>query len=72
LLNFALVERIVAAAGVEATKTGKRVECVIASNLALLDDAVLAFCKANDVQLSTSLDGPAELHNKNRPRPGGE
>ena len=23
------------------------------------------------MQLSTSLDGPAELHNKNRPRPGG-
>src|SRR5205814_1154129 len=49
----------------------KKVDFVIASNLALLDDTVLAFCKANDVLLSTSLDGPADLHNNNRPRPGG-
>ena len=71
LLNFGLVERIIAAARLEAAKIGKQVEFVIASNLALLDESVLAFCKANDVQLSTSLDGPAALHNKNRPRPGG-
>ena len=24
----------------------------------------------HDIQISTSLDGPRELHNKNRPRPG--
>jgi sulfatase maturation enzyme AslB (radical SAM superfamily) len=44
---------------------------VIASNLALLTDEHLAFCKAHKVLLSTSLDGPADLHNKNRPRPRG-
>ncbi len=44
---------------------------MIASNLALLTDEHLAFCKAQEVLLSTSLDGPADLHNKNRPRPGG-
>ena len=49
----------------------KTVEFVIASNLALLNDEVLAFCRDNDVLLSTSLDGPADLHNRNRPRPGG-
>jgi His-Xaa-Ser system radical SAM maturase HxsB len=32
---------------------------------------VLAFCRGHGVLLSTSLDGPADLHNKNRPRPGG-
>jgi sulfatase maturation enzyme AslB (radical SAM superfamily) len=36
-----------------------------------LDEAVLEFCKTNNILLSTSLDGPADLHNKNRPRPGG-
>jgi uncharacterized protein len=36
-----------------------------------LDEAVLEFCKTNSILLSTSLDGPADLHNKNRPRPGG-
>jgi uncharacterized protein len=44
---------------------------VIASNLALLSDEIPAFCKSNEILLSTSLDGPADLHNKNRPRPGG-
>ena len=37
----------------------------------MLTDDILAFCKRNDVLLSTSLDGPADLHNRNRPRPGG-
>jgi uncharacterized protein len=71
LLNFPLIKSIILAAKTKATTVGKRVDFVIASNLALLDDAVLAFCKENDVLLSTSLDGPADLHNKNRPRPGG-
>jgi uncharacterized protein len=71
LLNFPLISNIVLLAKAKAAPTGKKVDFVIASNLALLDDAVLEFCRANDVLLSTSLDGPADLHNKNRPRPGG-
>ena len=71
LLNFPLIAKIVENAKFSAPKTGKKVEFVIASNLALLTDDILAFCKRNDVLLSTSLDGPADLHNRNRPRPGG-
>jgi uncharacterized protein len=71
LLNFDLVARIVADANDTAQAQGKTVDFVIASNLALLDDAILNFCKSNGILLSTSLDGPADLHNKNRPRPGG-
>ena len=71
LLNFALVRKIVAAAQERSPARNKTVEFVIASNLALLSDEVLAFCRDNDVLLSTSLDGPADLHNRNRPRPGG-
>lgn len=71
LLNMPLIEKIVANAKIQAAQRSKDVEFVIASNLALLDDAILAFCKQNGVLLSTSLDGPADLHNKNRPRPGG-
>lgn len=70
LLNVPLIETILKAAKHEAPKAGKQVDFVITSNLALLDDRVLAFCKKNNVLLSTSLDGPADLHNKNRPRPG--
>src|SRR6266567_8319878 len=70
LLNFPLIKQIVQATHQKATP-GKHVEFVIATNLALLDDDVLDFCRTNSVLLSTSLDGPADLHNKNRPRPGG-
>jgi uncharacterized protein len=71
LLNFGLIRKIVAAAKAQAPPRRKTVEFVITSNLALLTDEVIAFCRANKVQLSTSLDGPADLHNRNRPRPGG-
>jgi sulfatase maturation enzyme AslB (radical SAM superfamily) len=71
LLNLPLIEKIVERAKIAAPKSGKKVQFVIASNLALLDDQFLAFCKRNDILLSTSLDGPADLHNRNRPRPGG-
>jgi uncharacterized protein len=71
MLNFSLIEKIVQNAKAAAPRAGKHVDFVIASNLALLTDDILAFCKTNDVLLSTSLDGPADLHNKNRPRPGG-
>lgn len=71
LLNFPLITKIVEAATIDAPRAGKELQFVIASNLALLNDDILAFCKANRILLSTSLDGPADLHNKNRPRPGG-
>jgi uncharacterized protein len=70
LLNFELIEEVVAAARARNETAGKALGFVIATNLALLDDRVIEFCRANDVYISTSLDGPADLHNKNRPRPG--
>jgi His-Xaa-Ser system radical SAM maturase HxsB len=70
LLNFGLIQKIVTRAREAGKAKGKVIDFVIASNLALLTDEHLAFCKSNNVLLSTSLDGPADLHNKNRPRPG--
>jgi His-Xaa-Ser system radical SAM maturase HxsB len=70
LLNFDLIRQVVPVARERAERAGKDVEFVITSNLALLTDDVLAFCKEHAVLLSTSLDGPADLHNRNRPRPG--
>ena len=49
---------------------GKDLAFVIATNLALLDDEILEFCADEGIDLSTSLDGPQELHNGNRRRPG--
>jgi His-Xaa-Ser system radical SAM maturase HxsB len=70
LLNFPLVRSIVEDATRMNEQHDKRLSFVIATNLALLDEEVLRFAAENDVYFSTSLDGPAELHNTNRPRPG--
>jgi len=52
------------------TDHGKDLAFVIATNLALLNDDILQFCVDEKVYISTSLDGPADLHNHNRRRPG--
>ncbi|WP_373143156.1 His-Xaa-Ser system radical SAM maturase HxsB [Mycobacterium marinum] len=70
LLNFDLVRWIVSAATARATIREKQLQFVIATNLALLNEEVLDFCDEHNILLSTSLDGPRDLHNKNRPRRG--
>ncbi|WP_458316422.1 His-Xaa-Ser system radical SAM maturase HxsB [Mycolicibacterium brisbanense] len=70
LLNFELIQWIVLTAKRRAVPLGKKLQFVIATNLALLNDEVLDFCAEHDVLFSTSLDGPRDLHNKNRPRRG--
>ncbi|MBL0001722.1 MAG: His-Xaa-Ser system radical SAM maturase HxsB [Sphingomonadales bacterium] len=72
LLNLPLIRMIVAEA-LRRNQTEQRdLQFVIAMNLALLDDEALAFAGEHDILLSTSLDGPADLHNRNRPRPGND
>lgn len=48
----------------------KQVTYVICTNLAVVTPEILAYCAANEILISTSLDGPAHLHNQNRKRPG--
>src|SRR5260370_337768 len=70
LLNFPLIQQAVEAARRD-PPGGTQIEFVTPSNLQLLPDEVLAFCRVNSILLSTSLDRPVDLHNRNRPRPGG-
>jgi His-Xaa-Ser system radical SAM maturase HxsB len=72
LLNFSRVRQIVIEAEERARRAGKEVEFVVTTNLACIDDEILAFFAEHGVFVSTSLDGPADLHNANRPRPGGD
>lgn len=68
LLNFPLIQYVVREA--KSRNAGRKtLGFVIATNLAIISDEVLQFCKEHEVHISTSLDGPKELHNKNRPRP---
>ena len=71
LLNFDLIRKIVEEAERRGVAAGKKITFVITTNLALLNEDVLTFCRDHSIQISTSLDGPADLHNRNRPRPGG-
>lgn len=71
LLNFELIRIIVEEAKRRSEVAGKKVEFVITTNLALMTEDILAFCRDHSILISTSLDGPADLHNRNRPRPGG-
>jgi His-Xaa-Ser system radical SAM maturase HxsB len=60
----------VTTASARAEAENREVDYVIATNLSSIDDEMLRFCKAYRIHVSTSLDGPADLHNANRPRPG--
>jgi uncharacterized protein len=72
LLNFPLIRHIVESAERRNEIARRDLGFVIATNLAVLTDEALDFCRSHEIHISTSLDGPAELHNKNRPRPGGD
>jgi len=70
LLNFEIIKFIV-----EYSKEvciGKRIDYSIVSNLTLITDEMLDFIKANNISVSTSLDGDMVLHDKNRPFIGGK
>lgn len=71
LLNFDLIRFIVPLAKERAAKLGKGLDIVVATNLALATDEMLYYCRDEGIDISTSLDGPAFIHNANRPRPGG-
>jgi His-Xaa-Ser system radical SAM maturase HxsB len=70
LIRFDLVERAVLRIQSRNAKEGRRIRFVVASTLHQLDAEKCAFFRAHGVYLSTSVDGPAELHNRNRPIPG--
>ncbi len=72
LLNFALIRLIVERVRGRNESEGRDLQFVIATNLAPLTEDMLAFCREHQILISTSLDGPRDLHNLNRPRPGGD
>jgi uncharacterized protein len=72
LLNFDLIRVIVEEAKRRNETQRRRLQFVVTTNLALLTDEILDFCLAHEIAVSTSLDGPAFIHNTNRPRPGAD
>jgi His-Xaa-Ser system radical SAM maturase HxsB len=72
LLNLPLIEYVVTTASERAKRLNRQIDFVIASNLALLDDAAIDLARTYGIAFSTSIDGPPAIHNKARPRPGND
>lgn len=70
LLAFDKIEYAVNVVMEKAKEYNKKVTFVICTNLAPITDEMIDFIKKNDILISTSLDGPEFIHNKNRRRPG--
>ena len=69
LLRFDLIERAILRIQARNASEGRAIRFVVASTLHQLDASMCTFFKAHGVYLSTSIDGPRELHNRNRPTP---
>jgi len=66
LLNMEVVKTIVREAKRLNKQVKKDVSFVICTNLTLMDDATLAYLKREGISVSTSLDGPREIHDLHR------
>jgi His-Xaa-Ser system radical SAM maturase HxsB len=70
LLNFGLVKDVVLRAEEINLREKRDLQFVVATTLSMLDDDVLSFAATHNMYFSTSIDGPSDLHDRQRPRPG--
>ncbi|MCS6799055.1 MAG: His-Xaa-Ser system radical SAM maturase HxsB [Myxococcota bacterium] len=71
LVNFPVVEHVVRYARERNRRAGKVLEFTMVTNLSCMDEERLRFLLDNRVQICTSVDGPAVLHDRQRKLPGG-
>lgn len=72
LLNLDVIRFIIEEVKKRNSHENRDLQFVIATNLALLCDETIELAREHDILISTSLDGPEALHNRNRPRPGND
>ncbi len=66
LANWEVVKHVVEYGSEKAKAAGKRVMFSLVTNLAMMDDEKLQYILDHRLQVSTSLDGPKDLHDKYR------
>lgn len=71
LLNWEVVKFITEYAREKNKTAGKDLELRLVSNFCFMNEERMSFFFDNNVSVCTSLDGPEDLHNKNRPYPKG-
>ncbi|MCB9572034.1 MAG: His-Xaa-Ser system radical SAM maturase HxsB [Kofleriaceae bacterium] len=69
LVNYEVVQHLIEYALQKNKRARKELEFTMVSNLSLMDDAKLEYLIDRKVQLCTSIDGPAALHDKQRVLP---
>ncbi|MDR0563571.1 MAG: His-Xaa-Ser system radical SAM maturase HxsB [Azoarcus sp.] len=67
LLRFDILQNAVKQTKELNKRIGKHIDYVLCSNLLLLEDKHLDWCLSEGIIISTSLDGPKNLHDRNRP-----
>ncbi|MEZ4301594.1 MAG: His-Xaa-Ser system radical SAM maturase HxsB [Polyangiaceae bacterium] len=67
LLQLPLIRHIAERARRRSEEHHRNLQMVIATNLSRLSDEALSLCEEHRICLSTSLDGPADLHDRQRP-----
>jgi His-Xaa-Ser system radical SAM maturase HxsB len=67
LLNWPIVKFVTLYARKKAEASGRKLFLTLVSNFTLMTEERVDFLFENGVSICTSLDGPPELHNKNRP-----
>lgn len=70
LLAYDKVRRGILGAIERNRSAGRTLRFVVCTNLTVVTDEMLAFFREHKVLISTSLDGPAPLHDRNRPIAG--
>lgn len=65
-INWPAIVATVARAEEKAPELGKKPDFVICTNLTSITDEQLHFCKDHNIAISTSLDGPCDIHDKHR------
>ncbi|MDQ7772260.1 MAG: radical SAM protein [Elusimicrobiales bacterium] len=70
-LNFPAMRAAAGGASALSRRTGRPVNFSVVTNLNRLSPEHLAWLKDNRVAVCTSLDGPADIHDRNRTMPGG-
>ncbi|MFN4311812.1 MAG: His-Xaa-Ser system radical SAM maturase HxsB [Ferrovibrio sp.] len=66
-LRFDLIRHIVGLANARNEAECRNLSFAMVSTLHHLSDDDLTFCRDHEIRLSTSIDGPSEVHNFNRP-----
>lgn len=66
LLNWPIIQEIVEYAEIINKFAKRKLEFVICTNLTLMDEVKLNYCKEHNIYISTSLDGNKEIQNKYR------